>query len=264
MEGGYPFSPIERLLVPRSHSKGWVPELTFCLDWGAQIVLARLCQASFGRRVAVNGSKSSRGSSWFVGFTHATRAFVSSQQPFLLIFEAKLTPVKANFLALPIACLLMAGAQNPTIDWGAKELKFPSEMGRIKFPIYVPPKTSDFKIVRVTVVWIPKLEAFPDDPARQAVRITLKNKAGQFVDLIQSPSLKGKNARASTNKIQSQGYLSLPVKVDQMNVARMKGSTSVGVISHEISKEELSKVADGLILFAPEPSKAKQKGIATP
>lgn len=172
--------------------------------------------------------------------------------------------MKAIFPALPIACLLIAGAQNPTIDWGAKELKFSSEMGRIKFPIYVPPKTSDFKIVRVTVVWIPKLADFPGYPARQAVRITLKNKAGQFVDLIQTPSLKGKTAWASTNKIQSQGYLSLPVKVGQMNVARMKGSTSVGVISHEISKEELTEVADGLILLAPESSKTKRKVTRTP
>lgn len=67
MEGDFPFLPIERLLVLRSHSKGWVSELTFCLDWGAQIVLARLCQASFERRVAVDGSKSSRGVSLVCG-----------------------------------------------------------------------------------------------------------------------------------------------------------------------------------------------------
>lgn len=133
-------------------------------------------------------------------------------------------------------------------------------MGRIKFPIYIPPKSSDFKIVGVSVVWIPNLEAFPQHPARQAAKITLKNKAGQFVYLIQTPSLEGKNAWATTSKVLSQGYLSLPKKVYQMNVAREKGSISVGVISHEISQEELSKVADGLILFVPESSKTKRKG----
>lgn len=157
--------------------------------------------------------------------------------------------MKPHTAALLIALLLIAGAGNPPLDWGAKELKFPSQMGRIKFPVYLPSETSEFYVSRVTVVWIPKLDAYPSYPARQAARLTLRNKSGQTVELIQTPTLKGKNAWATTSFAQSQGYLDLPMKAGQTNVSRTKGLMSVGVISSELSQDDLTKVADSLAPF---------------
>lgn len=157
-------------------------------------------------------------------------------------------------MALILPCVLPA-YQSVKTDWHPKEIAYPQEMGRVAFQTYVPSAVSGFKVRRVLLVWVPKLEEFPGSPGRQAVRITVEDKGGRMVELIETPSI-SLPCQANISQIIGQGYLNVPLKFGTSMVMRDVDQICIGLISKDFETSRLHGLGERLKLFAqPAPSR---------
>lgn len=96
-------------------------------------------------------------------------------------------------------------------------------------------------------MWVPKLAEYPGRPGRQALRLTLENRKGQVIDLVESPSTTGVTDAQAIGQIVGQDYLGVPCSRGTSIVSLRLGSTSIGLISSFVASKGLYEIASQLI-----------------
>lgn len=133
-----------------------------------------------------------------------------------------------------------------SVDWGMKEISLPAEKARIRFSAYTMSKDSQLTVREANIMWIPKIEAFPGDPARQCLRISLRHSDGRGVEIVQVPSTSG-NPVADIMRITSQGYLGNILTNRSSHVYLKRGNTCIGLLSEDFDFRDLRELTSALI-----------------
>lgn len=86
----------------------------------------------------------------------------------------------------PLTALL--AIQGPTTgNWNPKVIDSEREFDRVRFITYLPSKKLGFQLIKTRLVWVPKSSRWPEFPARQAIRFTLRTRSDEIVELIEVP-----------------------------------------------------------------------------
>lgn len=149
-------------------------------------------------------------------------------------------------LAFMFALLIGMGPSGA--PWGQKTISLSSDSDRILFSAYALPKASQFKVKTAYVMWIPRIEAFPKDPARQCLRLSACSVDGKVVEIVQVPSTSG-NPRADVGRVISQGYLGNLLTTGSNMVVLKRGHTCIGLISAVLTTQEMNEIAETLTLI---------------
>lgn len=152
---------------------------------------------------------------------------------------------------LAIICLIVQPASN--VNWNPKEIQLPGDASRVTFPFFVPQDKQELKVGKILLVWIPRVDAFPDMPARQALRMTLISRDGKIVELIQTPTSHS-TAWGTVSHVIGQGYVGLKWHKGMTSVAQVTGSISVGLTSVDYDTAGLQEILKGLRRYAPKSS----------
>lgn len=134
-----------------------------------------------------------------------------------------------------------------TIDWNPKEIELPRDHLKVKFPIYNSAKSAGYSVAKVLLVWVPRNEMFPDLQPRQALRITLKDRTGNTIDLVQSPKGASDCSR-NLREIIGQGYVDILIR-PRVRFLTERSGTCIGFYSDQKNGATLVELSKHLELM---------------
>lgn len=137
--------------------------------------------------------------------------------------------------------------QSERPNWNPKPISLPRDAARVSFPFLMPSADSPFRISKSLLVWVPRIDMYPERPGRRAVRLSIKAASGADFDLLQVEGA-GIPCQKNVRQVYSHGYLGLWGRVEQWAQVVERFGVCTAVVSKDVDPKVLSDFVKSLRL----------------